>query len=241
MTENFQMPLNEAMVGRVLPPDGLWNRWRHYKNRYGISHAFCSYVGRYFYAFWKVVGRYVTRPYLNRWFKEPGPRIVNLGGGSVLHERWLTADVDPRSDIWTDISRPLPFPDGSLDGVYLEEVIEHVPRPVGKKLLMEVLRVLKPGGRVRITTPSLDYFMRLTADTPQSTEAINDIFYLHGHRHIYSNSELESLLAEVGFGVVLPSSFRDSGSEFGCYDTHPYRFPEAPPECSQYWDAQKRG
>lgn len=215
----------------------LIHRFQFYSQRYGCIHALASYVGRHCLPFWHAVAPILTRRYRERWLRSPGPHILNLGGGSVLHERWLTADMDPRSDVWTDITRPLPFPDASIDIVYLEEVIEHVSRAQGAGLLRECRRILKPGGTLRLTTPSLDYFVRLPLDDPRRVREINDIFHLHGHRHIYSESEMGSLLTETGFSRVKPSSYRDPGSACGHFDTHPERFPEAVAECSQYWEA----
>lgn len=51
----------------------------------------------------------------------------------------------------------LPFPAESFDWVLAIEVIEHVEQP--RKLLAEVARVLRSGGRVLMTTPNrLQYF-----------------------------------------------------------------------------------
>ncbi len=100
-----------------------------------------------------------TRTYLRRWLNSPGPHILNLGGGGVLFERWLTADVDPRSDVYVDVTRPLPFRDATIDVVYSEEVIEHISPHHASAMLRECLRILKPGGWLRLTTPSLDYFL----------------------------------------------------------------------------------
>lgn len=61
----------------------------------------------------------------------------------------------PGSDIlrWgiTDIEN-LPHPDGSFDTVISCETIEHVPDPA--RAVRELGRVLKPGGRLFLTTPS---------------------------------------------------------------------------------------
>lgn len=43
------------------------------------------------------------------------------------------------------------FPDGAFDAVTLVDVIEHVRDPVG--LLREACRLLRPGGRLALTTP----------------------------------------------------------------------------------------
>jgi len=50
---------------------------------------------------------------------------------------------------------PLPFADGSFNGVVMFDVIEHLPNPVA--LLREFQRVLPPGGKCIISTPSWQY------------------------------------------------------------------------------------
>ena len=45
----------------------------------------------------------------------------------------------------------LPFPDDSFDVVIISEVMEHIPDDKG--VLAEMVRVLKPGGRIAITVP----------------------------------------------------------------------------------------
>jgi 2-polyprenyl-6-hydroxyphenyl methylase/3-demethylubiquinone-9 3-methyltransferase len=47
----------------------------------------------------------------------------------------------------------LPFPDASFDSVISSECIEHTPDPVAA--VAEMLRVLKPGGHLFLTTPNL--------------------------------------------------------------------------------------
>jgi SAM-dependent methyltransferase len=51
-----------------------------------------------------------------------------------------------------DITRRLPFGDASMDVVTVLAVLEHLTDPTS--VLREVHRVLRPGGRVIVTTPS---------------------------------------------------------------------------------------
>ncbi|MCB1207432.1 MAG: methyltransferase domain-containing protein [Verrucomicrobiae bacterium] len=215
----------------------MFNRLRHYAKRYGYIHAIASFIGRKSDRFWQFVGPIVTSGYLKRWKADSSKRILNLGGGSVLDERWLTADITPRADVWADVTRPLPFNDSSVDIVYLEEVIEHVSQQDAERMLSEIHRILKSGGSVRITTPSLDYFVSIKLDRSGADMKINNIFYLHGHRRIYSESSLKRLLEEAGFRMIRQSYYRDPNSPIGDYDSHHERFPEYPAESSQYWDA----
>ena len=45
----------------------------------------------------------------------------------------------------------LPFPDASVDRVMASEVLEHIPDDAAA--IAEIVRVLKPGGRVAVTVP----------------------------------------------------------------------------------------
>ena len=236
---NAELVKHPPLEGVLRPPPGSLARLRHYGRRYGYARAVSSFIGRKCFGFWRLFGPTLTQSYLHHWLNSRGPHILNLGGGSVLFERWLTADVDPRSDVYVDVTRPLPLPDTSVDVVYSEEVIEHVSRECGRAMLCECLRILKPGGVLRLTTPSLDYFARRVLDIPPGTVEINNIFYLHGHQHIYSEADLCALLADVGFVEIKPSCYRDPNSHYGYFDTHPVRFTFAPPECSQYWEARR--
>lgn len=49
------------------------------------------------------------------------------------------------------VTEPLPFPDAEFDGVVLKDLLEHVPDPVF--VVHEVLRVLRPGGKVFASSP----------------------------------------------------------------------------------------
>ena len=230
----------DPLHGLLRPPPGLPRRLAFYSRRYGLLHAVCAYLGRHWPSFWTVVGPRVTRPHLTRWLAAPGPHWLNLGGGNVLFDRWLTADLSPRADVYVDVTRPLPLPDARIDLVYMEEVVEHIPLGDAKALLAECHRILRPGGCLRLTTPSLDYFARRALQSAEHVAEINSIFYDHAHRHIFSVAELEACLRDAGFVEVVPSSYRDPLSPFGHLDSHAARHP-APAEWSQYWHARKAG
>ncbi len=56
-------------------------------------------------------------------------------------------------DLECDLSRKLPFRDGSLDTVILSDVMEHIPEP--GLLWSELYRILSPGGTTVMDTPFL--------------------------------------------------------------------------------------
>lgn len=239
MPNNFELVKRPALEGVDRPPAGMIARFQHYSRRYGYRHAALSFVGRFSFGLWQVIGPAVTRSHLQRWLNSDQFKILNLGGGNVLFDRWLTADVVPRADVHMNVTQPLPLPASCVDAVFSEEVIEHISRERGDAMLCECLRVLKPGGWLRLTTPSLNYFAERALASPQHVAEINEIFYRHEHRHIYSEAELRAAIETVGFVEVRASSYREPESRFGYLDSHPVRVTYAPPEWSQYWEAQK--
>jgi len=205
-------------------------------SRYGFIHALCALVGRKMPYLWHIFGAVVTKKYLKNKI-EKGDIVLNLGGGSNINEQYLTADIDPRADIYTDITRPLPFPDNSISCILLEEVIEHIEYAKAKDLLVECHRILMPGAGIRIITPDLSYFAGLVIHD-NGVDEINDVFYDHGHKYIYTRKKLESLVLSVGFVKTRFSIYLDPESQFAYLDSHPYRFDHEP-EISQYLDAWK--
>jgi SAM-dependent methyltransferase len=79
----------------------------------------------------------------------------------------------------------LPFADGSLDAVIASEIIEHVPDPAA--FVSELIRILRPGGSLIISTPykeKIKYCLCIHCNrtTP-----------LHAHIHSFDEHVLERL------------------------------------------------
>ena len=95
----------------------------------------------------------------------PDARLLDVGcGGAWLgdhFDHYTGIDVSPdavdaarsqgRQALLVDGDEPLPFDEGSFDGVVLKDVLEHVGDPVF--LVREVRRVLRPGGTVFASSP----------------------------------------------------------------------------------------
>jgi SAM-dependent methyltransferase len=92
------------------------------------------------------------------------------------------------------IGGPLPFEDGAFQLVWASEVIEHVADTA--PWLSEVRRVLAPGGRLLLTTPSHGRLRLALGGIEQFSPPLGD------HLHLYSRRSLRSLLEEFGFGEV---------------------------------------
>lgn len=59
-----------------------------------------------------------------------------------------------------DVRRGLPFPTGSVHGVFAAHFFEHLTREEGAALLAECHRVLEPGGAIRLVVPDLEPLAR---------------------------------------------------------------------------------
>ncbi|MCK5850531.1 MAG: methyltransferase domain-containing protein [Kiritimatiellae bacterium] len=217
----------------------LMGKFGRYRKKYGVLHVVMSYLGRYCPFLWKMIGRCVTAGAIRKWLSANGPKILNLGGGSNCLNGCLTVDIDPRADAYTDIRARLPFPDASVESVFCEEVIEHLNKHDGFKLLQECFRILVPDGVIRIITPDMDYFALNILESKDGADiAVNDVFLGHGHKYLYTRKGLKDCCLKAGFVNPVQSSYQNVDSLLGHLDSHADRFSHQP-EISQYLDFRK--
>jgi SAM-dependent methyltransferase len=111
----------------------------------------------------------------------------------------------------------LPFSDESFDFVTYEDVIEHHAYSP-KRVLLEVWRVLAPGGCVIITTPNhASIYNRLSLLRGRSVNDPFDYFFetskdqcvYLGHHREYTRAELRAVLERTGFRVLQCAGIED--------------------------------
>ena len=147
---------------------------------------------------------------------------LHLGCGNIVLDGWLNLDLDSSvADVIHDLTKPLPFADGSVRYIFAEHMIEHVEYAEAECLLRECRRVLAPGGIVRMTTPDLAWLAMTYLSTittqwgdlwqPRSPCALlNEGMRSWGHRYLYDRSDLRSLFARCGFGNIAFCEWRSS-------------------------------
>lgn len=212
---------------------------KYYYKKYGLLHTFFAGVGRYSNLIWKITGPIVSSKFSRNYINTHKFRLLNLGSGSNCIKTMLNVDIDPRADVYVDITRPLPFDDNIFDRIFAEETIEHINFISAQFLLSECFRIMRKNGVIRITTPSLEYFCSKSLEEDIYGNDINWIFYNHGHRHIYTCSALNRHLKNAGFTNISFSTYKDPDSELGEFDSHADRFSH-PPEYSHYVEARKK-
>lgn len=154
----------------------------------------------------------VTTRFVEHVLGKPKPlvgmtRKLNFGCGKNRITGWDNYDAE------VDISQPLPFDDASADLIFAEHVVEHVGYYQALDFFKECLRVLKPGGVIRICVPSLeniwkrgdeDYFRFASKWGPSADRrgAMHAILYAHGHQAAWTQGLLEASLYYAGFDGI---------------------------------------
>ena len=155
-----------------------------------------------------------------------GPKKLQIGSGLNPLPGWLNTDLlAGQKVVYMDATKPLPFPDDSLDYIFTEHMFEHISYRDGAGLLKEAHRILKPGGRIRIATPDLAFLVRLynQPDTDLAKRyikfcvdtfiqepklgaravVVNNFFRNWGHQFIYDFEMLDYTLQAAGFSRTI--------------------------------------
>lgn len=122
---------------------------------------------------------------------------LHVGCGPCLLEGWINLDVHP-APLATNVLWGLPFAEGSVWRVFLSHLLEHLfyPNDV-MPFLGEILRVLEPGGVVRIIVPDIGQYIEAYQH--------DDVEFFAERRHHWGKGDgrttrLENFLAYAGAG-----------------------------------------
>jgi len=155
---------------------------------------------------------------------------VNIGNGPFKHEGWLNLDCRVSlkdDDLVCDLRRRWPLGDGSTRYIFAEHVFEHFSYPDEiTHVLKECLRILEPGGVLRVIVPHTERYLRaytendaefvrkVGGDAVSKLGLVNTMMRENGfHKYAYDYPELESVLRVAGFSKVSASSLCGSKHE----------------------------
>lgn len=124
------------------------------------------------------------------------PIKLNIGAGPTVIDGWTAIDRKFGTEAY-----PLDYADNSVDEMRVSHLLEHFSFKEAKGALIEWSRVLKPGGRIRISVP--DFERMSTADEMWP-------FYLMGgqtdendfHKSVYNVQRLTDYMQAAGFQNV---------------------------------------
>ena len=187
----------------------------------------------------KMLGTRAVAPWSARRLRElhdgGTPLLLNLGSGTYNVAGWVNIDLwgwhaawGVHPDVVWDLRRPLPLPDGSVRGVFMEHVLEHLPAPVGLGAVEQCHRLLQPGGVLRLSVPDFgryarsyvaalsgsgddaDFLARQRPGRPTPLMAVSEVVYHHGHVSVWDADTLAELLRSVGFTGVTQRSYGET-------------------------------
>ncbi len=139
----------------------------------------------------------------------------------AMANKWRSVSLDPdflakffstdrfRCDYFDAEAETFPYSDASFDTVVCSEVIEHLKYDPAH-MLREINRVLKPGGRLILTTPNITSVMALHRLLSGLHPQVWSVYTgTDGDRHNreYTPGEIRRLLQWAGFGDVNIQTF----------------------------------
>jgi predicted SAM-dependent methyltransferase len=114
-----------------------------------------------------------------------------------------------------DAALGLPFADGVADFVYSSHFLEHLFKEEARHVLWESLRVLKPGGILRVCVPDLAHAVALYGEGKKREMLENYFFvedrssYLARHKYMYDFGLLRTGLEAAGYENVQRQAYRE--------------------------------
>jgi len=111
----------------------------------------------------------------------------------------------PDNIVVHNVAKGIPFSSGCVDAVYHSHMLEHLDRDVAEAFLLEVKRVLKPGGIHRIVVPDLERVCN--AYLAHIARCGNDLAEARNHDD-YVGALLEQSVRREAFGTGQQGRFR---------------------------------
>lgn len=138
-------------------------------------------------------------------------KTLDLGCGKKKRPDAIGVDYSDRhdADVIHDLNVfPYPFDNDSIDYVYLDNVLEHLERPM--RVMEEVYRITKPGACVKVIVP---YFRSVWAfiDPTHKTCFTVDSFAYYDPRHVicqrYDYTDARFLVEKIVFNESLENGW----------------------------------
>jgi len=149
----------------------------------------------------------------------PGGKL-QVGCGRFPLPGWINIDTQALEgvDLVLDVRDGLPFRD--LAVVFAEHFLEHLTLEEALGFLDECWEALAPGGKIRLSTPNLDWVWAThdprdgsVANRTRKTLIANRAFYGWEHRFLWSGDLLEEALQASGFRGVRFCRYGESDFE----------------------------
>jgi glycosyltransferase involved in cell wall biosynthesis len=134
-----------VLIALIVPGWILRRLSNFYRHR--VTRHFCRIIEREYKNNWVEFDKMIVKAFEQK-------KYLNLGAGEHHIPNCINCDITPYRgvDQVVDLSKfPLPWEDNSVDGIYCNHFLEHLPDP--KPFILECHRILKKGGFLRIKVP----------------------------------------------------------------------------------------
>ena len=141
-----------------------------------------------------------------------GKVLVHIGCGKIDSPEFINVDARPFAHVHIvtdDITSLSDFSNGTVDLVYMCHILEHIKGNDLKDVLLEMKRVLKDGGILRLSVPDFDKLIDVYKASGKDINRISrqlmggqDSEY-NIHFSVFNYQRLSELLKEVGFNKVV--------------------------------------
>jgi len=166
------------------------------------------------------VGRYRLNSVLRQ---TAPPYRVQIGAGYHHLPGWLNTDILPSAPLYLDATKPWRVPQGQVEFIFGDQVIEHLPLGQARRLFRQAYVALMPARVLRLSTPDAESTARLYlarssvtkshldrhrahgySDIAHDVDLLRATFAFHGHHlgYIWDFTALSSELRDAGFSSI---------------------------------------
>ena len=158
-------------------------------------------------------------------------------GKTHYGQSWFCTDLaeTPANNIWAlDITKPFPFSDEEFSYIFIEHGVEHIDFEGLLNCFSECCRILKKGGVLRFTSPTLENWIKYYLTNNEQTKMMtalatqafikpavefglyskalvfNNALRNFGHQLLLDFPTYSALLQKFGFTEIKPCALRQS-------------------------------
>ena len=129
---------------------------------------------------------------------------LNLGSGCAPIEGYTNVDAK-----FGDSAFPLAYPDNSVDEIYASHILEHFPQAQCTDVLIDWVRVLKPGGVLKVAVPDFKWiaqeYLKGASEYPLMGYVIGGQTDDHDyHKALFDETALRHRLRVAGLTDIQP-------------------------------------
>ena len=146
--------------------------------------------------------------------KQKNLKYLHIGcGDNVLPKPFINIDNRKKKGVLNLKAYPLRFKTNTFDLVYASHILEHFKKKQVLKVLAEWVRVLKPGGILRISVPCFENLSKIynidkDIDNISGPLMGGQTYKDNFHYEIFNKNKLIKLLLSAGLEAVHPWDFK---------------------------------